>query len=246
MVGDQILPAIQNGDRIFAARRVTQHIQREKRDHQAADQQTDSIDRIRYRNRLQTAEDRIDRTNHTDRDAKHADRLEFRDPQPIGQVKDIFKHQRAGIQNDRNLYNQIKDDICDAEPQLGGAVKSQADQLRDGGDSAFQIPGRRPQCQHDQCGSRQNLERHRAHAHRPGLTVRAYKLLCGKIGQQQGTCNHKARQAAARQKITVCCGLIIPFGLHIGNDRDQNGKRHKCEYRKCHDYKSLYYFILFH
>ena len=137
MVSHQILPAINNCNRASAASCMAQYIQCKERDHQTANQQADAVYGIRYSNRLQAAENRINRTYHADSNTKNTDGLELGNAQQTGQVKDIFKYQRTGVQNNRNLYYQIQNNVCDAEPQLGGTVKPQTDQLRNGGNTTF-------------------------------------------------------------------------------------------------------------
>ena len=172
---------------------MTEHVEREERDHQSADQQTDAVDGIRYRNRFQTAEDGVDRTDDGDQNAENNDRLELGNAERAGQVENVFKYQRTGVQNDRNLHEQVQNNVRDGEPQLGGSVVALAEQLRNSSNAAFQIARRGKQRQHDQRGGCHDLECHRAHADRPGLSVRTDKLLCGEVGQQQRACNDNAR-----------------------------------------------------
>ena len=60
VVVDQVAHAVHDGNAAVAAGGMTEHVEREERDHQSADQQTDAVDGIRYRNRFQTAEDGVD------------------------------------------------------------------------------------------------------------------------------------------------------------------------------------------
>ena len=193
VVVDQVAHAVHDSNAAVAAGGMTEHVEREERDHQSADQQTDAVDGIRYRNRLQTAEDGVDRTDNGDQNAENNDRLELGNAKRAGQVENVFKYQRTGVQNDRDLHEQVQNNVRDGEPQLGGAVVALTEQLRNGGDAAFQIARRGKQRQHDECGGCHDLECHRAHADRPGLSVRTDKLLCGEVGQQQRACNDNAR-----------------------------------------------------
>ena len=193
VVVDQVAHAVHDGNAAVAAGGMTEHVEREERDHQSADQQTDAVDGIRYRNRLQTAEDGVDRTDDGDQNAENNDRLELGNAERAGQVENVFKYQRTGVQNDRNLHEQVQNNVRDGEPQLGGSVVALAEQLRNGGNAAFEIARRGKQRQHDQRGRRHDFERHRTHTNRPGLAVCADKLLCGEVGQQQRACNDNAR-----------------------------------------------------
>ena len=172
---------------------IAEQQQTEDRDHKAADDQSDAVDGIRYCNSLQTAEDSVNRADDSDKDTQDNDGLELGNAKDSGQVENVFKHQRTRVQNDRNLHEQVQNDVCDGEPQLSGSVIALTEQLRDGGDAAFQVARRGKQRQHDECGRRHYFERHRAHADRPGLSVCTDKLLCGEVGQQQRACNDNAR-----------------------------------------------------
>ena len=105
-----------------------------------------------------------------------------------------------------------------------------AEQLRNGGNAAFQLTRRRKQRQHDTARSCYDLERHRTHAHAPCLAVRADQLLCRQVGQQQRTCDNKARQSASGQKIAVCGALVIALCFYIRNNcnkyRETDKRRH--------------------
>ena len=223
MVLDQIAHTV---DDAAAGRSAAQNVQREERNRQTADQQTDAVYRIRYGNCLQTTEDGVNRTDHADGDAEDNDRLELGDAEDFRQAENVLEYERAGVQYDRNLNNECEDDVKNTEPELGAAVKSQTDQLRDGGDAAFEIARRGKQRQHDQRGGRHDLECHRAHADRPGLSVCTDKLLCRKVGQQQRACDNDTRQTAACQKIAVGGGLVIALGLDVGDDRNFNRKKY--------------------
>ena len=220
VVVDQVAHAVHDGNAAVAAGGMAEHVEREERDHQSADQQTDAVDSIRYRNRLQTAEDGVDRTDDGDQNAENNDRLELGNAERAGQVENVFKYQRTGVQNDRNLHEQVQNNVRDGEPQLGGSVVALAEQLRNGGNAAFQVARRGKQRQHDQRGGCHDLECHRAHADRPGLSVRTDKLLCGEVGQQQRACDNDTRQTASCQKVAVSGGLVIALGLNIGDDRN--------------------------
>ena len=199
MVLDQIAHTVYDA---AAGRSAAQNVQREERNRQTADQQTDAVYRIRYGNCLQTTEDGVNRTDYADGDAEDNDRLELGDAEDFRQAENVLEYERAGIQYDRNLNNECKNDVQNAEPELGAAVKSQTDQLRDGGDAAFEVSRRGKQRQRDATGRRNDFKRHRAHADQPCLTVRADQLFRRQVGQQQRTRNDKARQTASGQKVT--------------------------------------------
>ena len=137
VVVDQVAHAVHDGNAAVAAGGMAEHAQRQERDHQSADQQTDAVDGIRYRNRFQTAEDGVDRTDDGDQNAENNDRLELGNAKDSGQVENVFKHQRTRVQDYRNLHEQVQNDVCDGEPQLSGSVIALTEQLRDGGDAAF-------------------------------------------------------------------------------------------------------------
>ena len=229
MVFDQETHTVDNRQTVTACR-FAEHTQCEERDHKAADQQADAVYRIRYGNGFQSAEDGVNRADDTDDDAQNDNGLELGYAQNTGYVEDILKYQRTGVQDNRNLYDNVQQDVRDGEPQLRAAVIAQTDQLRDGGNAAFQITRRRKQRQHDTARSRYDLERHRAHAHAPSLSVRADQLLCRQVGQQQRTRDNEARQAASGQKIAVCGALVIVLCFYIRNDcnkyRETDKRRH--------------------
>ena len=229
MVFDQETHTVDNRQTVTACR-LAEYTQREERDHEAADQQADAVYRIRYGNGFQSAEDGVNRADDTDDDAEDDDRLELGYAQNAGYVEDILKYQRTGVQDNRNLYDNVQQDVRDGEPQLRAAVIAQTDQLRDGGNAAFQITRRRKQRQHDTARSRYDLERHRAHADAPCLSVRADQLLCRQIGQQQRACDNEARQTAPGQKVAVCGRLVITLCFYIRNNcnkyREADKRRH--------------------
>ena len=199
---------------------MTEHVECQERDHQTADQQAHAVDGIRYCNSLQTAEDSVNRADDSDKDTQDNDGLELGNAKDSGQIENVFKHQRTGVKDYRDLHEQIQNNVSDGEPQLGGSVVALAEQLRDGGDAALQVARCGEQRQHDECGRRHDFERHRAHADRPCLSVRADELFCGKVGQQQRARDNDARQTASRQKVAIGGGLVITLGLYIGDDRN--------------------------
>ena len=229
MVFDQETHTVDNRQTVTACC-FAEHAQCEERDHEAADQQADAVYGIRYGNGFQSAEDGVNRADDTDDDTQNDNGLELGYAQNTGYVEDIFKYQRTGVQDNRNLYDNVQQDVRDGEPQLRAAVIAQTDQLRNGGNAAFQITRRRKQRQHDTARSRYDLERHRAHAHAPSLAVCADQLLCRQVGQQQRTCDNKARQSASGQKIAVCGALVIALCFYIRNDcnkyRETDKRRH--------------------
>ena len=63
MVLDQVAHTLDDTTAVCGA---AQHVQREERNRQTADQQADTVYRIGYRNGFQAAEDGIDRADHAD------------------------------------------------------------------------------------------------------------------------------------------------------------------------------------
>ena len=193
VVMNEIAHTVHDSNAAFTAGGMAEHVECQEWDHQTADQQAHAVDGIRYCNSLQTAEDSVNRADDSDKDTQDNDGLELGNAKDSGQVENVFKHQRTRVQDYRNLHEQVQNDVCDGEPQLSGSVIALTEQLRDGGDAAFQVARRGKQRQHDECGRRHYFERHRAHADRPGLSVCTDKLLCGEVGQQQRACNDNAR-----------------------------------------------------
>ena len=220
VVMNEVAHTVHDSNAAFTAGGMTEHVECQKRDHQTADQQAHAVDGVRYCNSLQTAEDSVNRADDSDKDTQDNDGLELGNAKDSGQVENVFKHQRTRVQDYRNLHEQIQNNVSDGEPQLSGTVIALTEQLRDGGDAAFQVARRGKQRQHDECGRRHYFERHRTHANRPGLAVCADKLLCRKVGQQQRACDNDTRQTAACQKVAVSGGLVIALGLNIGDDRN--------------------------
>ena len=220
VVANEVAHAVHDGHAALAAGGMTEHVECQERDHQTADQQAHAVDGIRYCNSLQTAEDSVNRADDSDKDTQDNDGLELGNAEDTGQIENVFKHQRTGVKDYRDLHEQIQNNVSDGEPQLGGSVVALTEQLRDGGDAAFQVARRGKQRQHDECGRCHYFERHRTHANRPGLAVCADKLLCRKVGQQQRACDNDTRQTAACQKVAVSGGLVIALGLNIGDDRN--------------------------
>ena len=136
MVFDQETHTVDNRQTVTACR-LAEYTQREERDHEAADQQADAVYRIRYGNGFQSAEDSVNRADDTDDDAEDDDRLELGHAQNTGNIKNVLEYQRTGVQDNRNLYDNVQQDVRDGEPQLRAAVIAQTNQLRDGGNAAF-------------------------------------------------------------------------------------------------------------
>lgn len=130
---------------------MTEHVECQERDHQTADQQAHAVDGIRYCNSLQTAEDSVNRADDSDKDTQDNDGLELGNAKDSGQVENVFKHQRTRVQDYRNLHEQVQNDVCDGEPQLSGSVIALTEQMRDGGDAAFQVARRGKQRQQRAC-----------------------------------------------------------------------------------------------
>lgn len=130
---------------------MTEHVECQERDHQTADQQAHAVDGVRYCNSLQTAEDSVNRADDSDKDTQDNDGLELGNAKDSGQVENVFKHQRTRVQDYRNLHEQVQNDVCDGEPQLSGSVIALTEQLRDGGDAAFQVARRGKQRQQRAC-----------------------------------------------------------------------------------------------
>ena len=78
------------------------------------------------------------------------DGLELGNAEDTGQIENVFKHQRTGVKDYRDLHEQIQNNVSDGEPQLGGSVVALAEQLRDGGDAALQVARCGEQRQHDE------------------------------------------------------------------------------------------------
>ncbi len=106
------------------------------------------------------------------------------------------------------------------ENHSGGSVVALAEQLRDGGDAAFQIARCGEQRQHDECGAAIRTPLDSCQSPRSGRLFADKKLLCRKVGQQQRACDNDTRQTAACQKVAVSGGLVIALGLNIGDDRN--------------------------
>ena len=208
MVFDQETHTVDNRQTVTACR-FAEHAQCEERDHEAADQQSDAVYGIRYGYGFQSAEDSVNRADDTDDDTQNDDCLKLGYAQNAGYVEDILKYQRTGVQDNRNLYHNVQQNIRDGEPQLRAAVIAQTDQLGMAGASFSDNAA--PQTAPARYSTRRcyDLERHRAHTHTPCLAVRADQLLCRQVGQQQRTCDNKARQSASGQKIAVCGALVI-------------------------------------
>ena len=147
VVVDQVAHAVHDGNAAFTAGGMTEHVECQKRDHQTADQQAHAVDGVRYCNSLQTAEDSVNRADDSDKDTQDNDGLELGNAKDSGQVENVFKHQRTRVQDYRNLHEQVQNDVCDGEPQLSGSVIALTEQLRDGGDAAFQVVRRGKQRQ---------------------------------------------------------------------------------------------------
>ncbi len=72
---------------------------------------------IRYCYGFQSAEDSVNRADDSDKDTQDNDGLELGNAEDTGQIENVFKHQRTGVKDYRDLHEQIQNNVSDGEPQ---------------------------------------------------------------------------------------------------------------------------------
>ena len=159
-----------------AAGFLCQQSQREERNHEAANEQANAVNRIGYGNRLQTAENGVAGTDNANDDTQHADGRKPCDAQRSRKIKNSLECNRTGIQNDRQVQNGVHNNRQHGENQSRGAVEACLHQLRHRGDAVLQIGRQEEICQDKQGEQRAYLKCHRAHIGSPALTVGADQL----------------------------------------------------------------------
>ena len=192
---------------------VTQQRQREERDHQAADDEADTVDGVGYGNRLQTAEDGVAAADNTDDDTQNRNCCELADAEDTGNIEDILKYNCTGVKDDRQIEDGVHHDDDEREHQLGAAAEACFHQLWDGGRAHFKVGRQEPQRQRKQREQCTDLPADRAHVGSPALTVCADKLFCGQVGQQQRARNDNARQSAPREEVSLGGVELVISGL---------------------------------
>ena len=215
---------LEASDNAAARSLMTQQSQTEERNHQTANNQANAIDGIGYSNRLQTTKDRIAATDNTDNNTQNSNCAEFAQIEDAGNIKDIFKNNRTGIQDNRQVQNGVHNDNNQREHGSGLSAKTCFHQLRHGCRTHFQIGRQEEICQCKQSKQRTNFPANRAHIRAPALTIGANQLFCGQIRQKQRTCDNNTRQAAACEEITFCGIQIISPCLPRGYNSNQCGE----------------------
>ena len=115
-----------------AAELAGQEHQAEHRHQQAAYDQAQAVDRVGQGDRLQAAEDRIDRADDRGRDTYDRDRSEIGDTQHLIQSEDIDEHLSARVQDVRQHDDNIAEQNDDGYQTAGAGIIALFKELRDG------------------------------------------------------------------------------------------------------------------
>ena len=130
---------------------IAEQQQTEDRDHKAADDQSDAVDGIRYRNRLQAAEDGVAGADDTDGNSCDDNTLHLRYAHALINFEDLVEHQCARIQNGRQVGEQVAEQEHDGNDTLGCAVVAVFEEFRYGSQSHLEIARQKYQRQNDKC-----------------------------------------------------------------------------------------------
>ena len=185
-----------------AAIQLTQCDEAQNRNHEAADQQTDTVDGIRVCNGLQTAEYGVAHTDNTGCEADNQNCPEVADAEHVLNAEDLLQCDSAGVQNGRQHGDDIREQEHYREHTLGERVIAHLVELRNGRNVALQEFREQNERQNDQCESGSCLPRHGSHGAGVRLTVGADELLCGKVCHHQRACDDNTREAVTCDEVT--------------------------------------------
>jgi len=223
--------------------------QAENRYEQTADDQTQTIDRIRDCDCLQAAEDCVNGTCERGCDTDCSDcpetsgasvHAELRNKDLID-AEDVNEYLCAGVQNVRQHDDDVREQYNEGNQTAGACIIALLEELRNGGQTGLEVLRHQYECQDNQRDGRGNFPAHRAHADSYSLAVIADQLLCGQVGHEQRTCDYRAGQSATCQIITILRVQIVTSGLPPGDDSDKRGEGHECH--SCEH--KIHTFILF-
>ena len=217
-----VLHILETGDQPLA---VTGDLQREVDDHETAGQKTDAVQQIGDRDGAQSAEQRVDRTDHADRDHDHVEQRQVAHAGHGAQVEDADQSLRAGVEHDRQQDHHIGGEEDQVRDRTGGAVEAQFEELRHRRDAAFQEAGQEKERHRDQGDHRDHFPRHHAEAVGEGVSVQADHLFGGEVGQQQRTGDEREGQRPPGQKIAFIGFEVVLVGDDPGDQAHQTGEK---------------------
>ena len=155
---------------------VTKCTHCDDRQRDAADNQTEAVDGIGYGNRLQAAEDGVNRTDNTDGSRRDGNALQFGNLQQTADVENLVEHQSAGVQNRRQVGEQVAEQQqqCDELAQTGIIALFQ--KFRNRGQTHLEIARNEHKRQKNQRDTGRGLPSHRTHVGRIGLACLSDEL----------------------------------------------------------------------
>ena len=199
----------------------------EERDHQTADDQADAVDGIRNCNSLQTAEDRVAAADDADDNAEDCDSDEFAGAHDAGDVKNLLENNGARVEDDRQVEDGVHNDDYDREHRLGASAVALLHQRRDGHGAHFEVFRKEVVRQNQKREHRADVPGDRAHVGFPALAVQTDELFCGKVGQEQRTCDDHTGKSASCEEVAFGGVELFVTRFPCGNDGDQGGEQYK-------------------
>ena len=100
-------------------------------------------------------------------------------------MENLVEGQRTGVQYGRQVSKHVAEQEQERDDLLGGAVKSNLQKFRDGGDAGFQILRQEDQCQRQQRDACVYRPAHGAHVGRVALSGLSDQLFGGQVGHFQ-------------------------------------------------------------
>ena len=201
--------------------------ERQNRNEQAGNEESDAIDRIGYRDRLEAAQNGVGRTQPANPDDHEPGGLGLRNAQRVRHIEKGFQAGRPEQQYDRQNGNGVREkeqNRCD-DPRC--TVETRRKKIGDGGQACTEVPGDEVECSqnHGQCGGR--LPRHDGDCVVECVPVQSDQVLGGQVGQHQGAGNHPCSQTPSRQEVGLGRLHAVLAGGPPRNRGNRPGERKK-------------------
>ena len=100
-------------------------------------------------------------------------------------MENLVEGQRTGVQYGRQVSKHVAEQEQERDDLLGGAVKSDLQKFRNGGDAGFQILRQEDQCQRQQRDTCVYRPAHGTHVGRVALSGLSDQLFGGQVGHFQ-------------------------------------------------------------
>ena len=207
---------------------VAQRDEREHgNEHDRADDEDQTVERVRDRDRLEAAEDRIDAADNAERDAHDGRRHKAVAAHECGDAENTLHGDRAGVEHERKHGNDIRDKEDERYDDARCAVKAALQKFRDGGDAELEVLRDEEQRHQRQRDRTHGLPAHRRHAGGVALSVSSDELLCRQIGHHQRAEDDDSGQTASAEEVAVLVRLVRILGFDPAYKCHQRGDKYK-------------------